>query len=321
MYDVIIVGAGVAGFTAALFAARRGLKVLVIGKDLGGQANYTDLIENYPGLEQIGGLELVKKIRAQAQNYGAEFVISEVSKISAKGGNLPFFVVSAYGSQYKAQGLILAYGKTPRDLGVPGENELKGRGVSYCANCDAPLYKNKTVAVVGVGDIAADAALMLSKYAKKLYILSKTDKFNAHPALSKALFGKANVELVIWSQVQQILGENQVSGMKIQDLKTGKIRELAVEGIFVELGYVINSKIVQNVVELDEQEQIVVNADQSTSVPGMFAAGDATSSLYKQAVISAGEAATAALAAYDYLMRQKGGVGLTSDWTQIKKLK
>lgn len=318
MFDVIIVGGGISAFTAALFASRRGLKTLVIGKDIAGQANYSDTIENYPGIASVAGFELVDTIKNQAEYWGAKFLNAEVSKVRPTEDA---FVINAYNQQYKTQTVILAYGKTPRDLGVPGETELKGKGVSYCANCDAPLYKNKTVAIIGVGDVAADAGLLLSKYAKKVYILSKTDKFNAHPGLTKALFRKKNVELLPYVQVQQIFGDQIISGLQLQDLKTGKSEELMIDGVFVELGYIVNSHLVENIVELDEQEQIIVNHDQSTSVLGIFAAGDATNGLYKQAVISAGEGATAALACYDYLMRRKGGVGLTSDWTQIKKVK
>jgi thioredoxin reductase (NADPH) len=318
MYDLIIIGAGVAGFTSAIFAARRGLKTLVIGKDIAGQANYTDLIENFPSQDSIGGFELVSKIRAQAEKFGAEFLEAEVSKLKALDDS---FVITAYDLQYKAQSIILAYGKNPQDLAVPGENELKGKGVSYCVNCDAPLYKNKIVAVAGIGDIAADAGLMLSKYAKKVYILSKTDKFTAHPALHKSLFRKSNVELVPHIQIQEILGEKLLTGLKLLHLDSGQQSELALDGLFVELGYVVDSHLVQNIVNLDQQQQIIVDENQQTSIPGMFAAGDATHSDYKQAVISAGEGAKAALACYDWLMRKQGGVGLTSDWTQIKRVK
>lgn len=317
MFDVIIIGAGVAGFSASLFAARRGLKVLVIGKDVAGQANYTDQIENYPGLEAVGGFELVNGIRKQAENFGAQFFEAEVSSIKAAAGS---FVVTAYGKQYKAQSLILAFGKTPQDLNVPGENELKGKGVSYCATCDAPLYKNKVVAVVGVGDLATDAAILAAKFAKKVYVLSKTDKFNAHPGLTKVLFKKPNVELIPWVQIEQILGGNHVTGLSLLYSKLDQKKNLAVDGVFVELGYVVHSQIVANVVKLDARGQIIIKPDQSTSTSGIFAAGDCTNRPYKQAVISAGEGSTAALACYDWLMRNQGGEGLTSDWTQIKKI-
>ncbi|OGE88271.1 MAG: hypothetical protein A3J07_00555 [Candidatus Doudnabacteria bacterium RIFCSPLOWO2_02_FULL_49_13] len=318
MNDVIIVGAGVAGWTASLYLARRGLKVLVIGKDVGGQANYTDAIENYPGVEEIGGLELSRQIRKQAEKHGVEFLQGEVGALKA-GPNC--FVTSAYGRQYKSAAVILAYGKTPQDLGIPGEEQFKGRGVSYCATCDAPLFKNKVVAVVGIGDIAADCALLLSKSAKKILVLSKTDKFVAHPQLSKALFKKPNVELVGFAQVQEIYGDQTVKGMKLLNTRTETVSSLAVDGIFVELGYVVNSQMVANIVKLDDRRQVIVNADQQTSVLGIFAAGDCTNRNYKQAVISAGEAATAALACYDWLQQAQGAAGITSDWTQIKRIK
>lgn len=318
MHDLIIIGGGVAGFTAAIFATRRGLKTLVIAKDIAGQANYTDLIENYPGVPEVGGFELVNSIREQAESFGAEFLEAEVTRVKPVDGS---FVVTAYAQQMKARALILAHGKTPRDLGVPGESELKGKGVSYCATCDAPLFKGKTVAVVGIGDIAADAAILLSKYAKRVLVLSKNDRFTAHPSLSKALFKKANVELVPYIQVQAVLGSGQVSGLLLEDLRTGKTYEQPLDGMFVELGYVVDSNLTQNVVKLDEQGQVIVGPGQETSVPGIFAAGDATNRPYKQAAISAGEGAAAALGVYDWLMQQDGRQGLTSDWTQIKKLK
>ncbi|MBX4205305.1 MAG: FAD-dependent oxidoreductase [Candidatus Doudnabacteria bacterium] len=318
MYDVIIVGGGVAAFTAALFTGRRGLKVLVIGKDIGGQANYTDTIENFPGLPAVGGYELVSSIRSQAEKWGSEYLEAEVTRIKSTETG---FVVTAYGSQYKSKTVILAFGKTPRDLGVPGEDELKGRGVSFCATCDAPLYKGKTVAVAGVGDVSLDAILLCSKYSKKVYALSKTDRLQGHPGLVKAISRKTNVELVPFIQIQEVVGTTQLEKLKLHDLATGQQRDLPIHGLFVELGYVVNADFVKDLVQLDDQSQIVVGADQSTNMPGIFAAGDVTNRHYKQAAISAGEAATAALACYDYLARLEGRFGLTSDWTQIKRVK
>jgi thioredoxin reductase (NADPH) len=318
MYDVIIVGGGVAAFTSALFLGRRGLSVLVIGKDVGGQANFTDTIENYPGIVEVGGYELISSIRAQAGKWGIEFMEAEVTKIRKVENG---FVATAYKQQYKSRSIILAFGKSPRDLGVPGEEELKGHGVSYCATCDAPLYKDKVVAVAGIGDVSLDAILLLSKFAKKVYALSKTDKLTGHPGLLKSIQKKKNVELIPFIQIQEIAGNGYVEKLRLLDLKTDKPKDLPIYGLFVELGYVVNAEFVRGLVELDDQSQVVVGADQATSVPGIFAAGDCTNNLYKQATISAGEAATAALACYDYLAKQEGRTGLTSDWTQIKKVK
>jgi thioredoxin reductase (NADPH) len=318
MYDVIIIGGGVAAFTAALFTGRRGLKILVIGKDIGGQANYTDQIENFPGIEQTGGYELVSRIKAQAEKWGTEFLNAEVSRVKAVENG---FVTTAHGQQYKSQTIILAFGKTPMDLGVPGESELKGKGVSYCSNCDVPLFKNKVVTVAGIGNTALDTILFASKYAKKVYALSKSDKLVGHPALVKAVGKKKNVELIPFVQIQTIVGEKKVEKLQLLDLQNGEKKELVTEGIFVELGYIVKSDFIQDLVQLDEQGQILVEADQATSIPGVFACGDATNRIYKQAVISAGEAATAALSCYDYLAGLKGGQGLTSDWTEIKRVK
>lgn len=318
MNDVIIVGGGVAAYSAALFAARRGLKVLILAKDIGGQANFTDLIENYPGVVATGGYDLVQSIKTQAENFGVETVLAEVSKVKKVESG---FVVTAYGHQYKSKSIILAFGKTPRDLNVPGEEDFKGRGVTYCANCDAPLYKGKDVVVAGIGDTNLDAILLLSKFAHKVYALSKTDKLAGHPGLVKAVGKKKNVELMPFVQILEVVGKEHIESLNLLNLQTNQKSILKIDGLFVELGYVVSSGFLLGVVELDSDGQIIIGLDQSTSVPGIFAAGDATNRPYKQAVISAGEGATAALGVFDWLAKQEGNEGLTSDWTQIKKIK
>jgi thioredoxin reductase (NADPH) len=207
------------------------------------------------------------------------------------------------------------------DLNVSGEAEMKGRGVSYCATCDAPLYKGQTVVVAGYGDFGLDAALLAAKFAKKVYTLSKTDKLIGHPGLAKKVLKNRKIELVRFMQIQEIGGDGRVQYIKCHNLKTGEQLKIPCTGLFVELGYVVNSYWLTGFVEMDEQGQIKVGPDQSTSVPGVFAAGDVTDRPYKQAVISAGEAAAAALAANDYIMRERGSTGQSSDWTEIRKVK
>lgn len=318
MHDIIIVGGGMAAYSAALFAGRRGLKVLVLAKDVGGQANSTDVIENYPGVISTGGFELVSKIKSQAEGWGVVTEIAEVQKLKAVPDG---FVLQGFGKQYKTRAVILAFGKTPMDLNVPGEADFKGKGVSYCATCDAPLYKGKTVIVAGYGDFGLEAALLCAKYAKKVYTLSKTDKLIGHPGLVKKVLKHKKIELVPNIQIQEICGKDYLDHIKCHDLKSGQQVKMVAQGLFVEIGYVVNSGWLQDVVELDEQGQVVIGPDQSTSLEGVFAGGDATNRPYKQAVISAGEGAAAALAAHDWLMRQRGSTGLSSDWTEIRKVK
>lgn len=318
MYDIVIVGGGMAAYSAALFAARRGLKILVIAKDIGGQANSTDVIENYPGISTTGGYELVSKIRKQAEEWDVETEINEIQKMKQAPGG---FVLQGSGKQYKTKTVILAFGKTPMDLSVPGEQELKSKGISYCATCDMPLYKGKTVIIAGYGDLGLEAALLGAKFAKKVYTLSKTDKLIGHAALLKKVMNSRKIELVPNIQIEEIVGKSSFEYIKYRNLVTGKAAKLPANGLFVEIGYVVNSAWLQDVVELDDQGQIVVDGNQETSLPGVFAAGDVTNRPYKQAVISAGEGAAAALAAHDAIMRERGVSGTSSDWTQIKKVK
>jgi thioredoxin reductase (NADPH) len=317
MNDILIIGGGVAAYSGALFAARRGLSVLVLAKDIGGQANYTDVIENFPGLKPTGGYQLVTAVKKQAEAWGVKTEFGEAVKLKKVPDG---FVVQSNAKQYKASSVILAFGKTPMDLGVPGEQELKGKGISYCATCDAPLFKGKIVVVAGYGDIGLEAALLAAKFAKKVYTLSKTDKLTGHPALLKKVQKHKKIELVPNIQIQEVAGESRLEYLKCMDLKAGSQVKLKADALLVEIGYVVGSGWLEGVLDLDPDGHIVVGSDQSTSMEGVFAAGDVTDRPYKQAVISAGEGAAAALAANDWLMRQKGSTGLTSDWTQIKKI-
>jgi len=316
IYDTIIVGGGAAGLTAAIYAARRAMKTLVITQDIGGQAATTAEIENYPGCGLVTGPALMDAFKKQCDQFGVEFVFREVLGIEPGVDKQakPLFTVRTNTENYMAHTVILAFGLTHRHLGVPGEKELGGKGVSYCATCDAPLYKNKTVMVVGGGNSAVDAALLLSKLCPKVYLVHRRDDFRAEAVLVEQL-KKDNIELVLNSEIKEIKGQDKVASVVVQQVDKPEInREILVEGVFIEVGFVVNAKLINGLVDLDERQQIKINLDNETSRPGIFAAGDITNISYKQIVISAGGGATAALRAYEYLQKVKGFRGVNIDW-------
>jgi thioredoxin reductase (NADPH) len=303
MYDLIIIGAGPAGLTAAIYAARRALKVLVLGKDIGGQAVYAAQIENYPGFEKISGFELMSKLKQQAEKFGAEFKTAGAEEIlQEKDG---FKIKDKEGNFFDCRTLILGFGAVPRTLGVPGEEKFKGRGISYCATCDAPFYKNKIVAVVGGGNAALDAALLLSKFAKKVYLIHRRDEFRAEEIRVEQAQRAANVEIILNAVIKEVRGDETIYGIMVEDVATLAAREIEVNGIFVEIGHIVESNFVKNLIKLDEHGQIIINQKNETNLSGVFAAGDATVVPYKQIVIAAGEGAKAALSAYSYLQMVK----------------
>ncbi len=312
MHDVIVVGGASAGLVAALYTSRQGLKTLVITKDIGGQALLTDRIENYPGFEHIGGFDLMTKFEAQARLYGAEFAYDEVTQIV--GEEPTCFLVKTYSGEYRACAIILAFGKTPRDLGVPGEQELKGKGVSYCAVCDGPLFKGKTVAVFGAGDPALDAAVYMRDLASKLYVVHRTDRIVGDEETLNTLRKSPHVQFVGNSRVKALKGAGKLEMVVLEDVNTKSERELAADGLFVEMGYVAKTDLVKELVQLNGMKEIVVDKAGETSHLGIFAAGDVTDTLYKQAIISAGQGAVAALSAYNYLQRFRGRPVVKVDW-------
>jgi thioredoxin reductase (NADPH) len=327
-YDVLVVGGASAGLTAAMYASRQGLKTLVITKDIGGQALLTNAIENYPPFEHIGGFELMQKFEQQARNFGAEFAYEEVLSITEhKEGDGGGFIVKTNNkdTEYSGHALILAFGKTPRDLNVKGEKELKGRGVSYCAVCDGPFFKNKKVAIVGAGDPALEAALYLKELASQLYIIHRTDKpVGSEESIDLLLQNKGNnnnndkkFSFISNSIVNAINGNSKVESLTLYDSKTKSESKLDVDGIFVEMGYVARTDIVKDLVKLNGSKEIIIDKYCSTSTKGIFAAGDVTDVPYKQAIISAGQGAIAALSAYNYLQRLKGKPAIRTDWKSV----
>lgn len=311
IYDIIIIGAGPSGLTAAIYAGRRALKTLVISKDLGGQIAKAPEVKNYPGFDSISGVELVQKMQEQAESNNAEIVFEDVSSVEKQGKN---FAVKTANGKYEGKTLILAYGKTPRGLDVKGEEKYSGKGVSYCATCDMPVFKNKVVAVVGGGNSALDAALYGSKIAKKIYLIHRRNEFRAdETTLAKAKKTK-NIEFVLNSVVKEIKGDKFVKSVVVEDVNSKQTKEIPLAGVFVEAGYEVKTGIVEHLVKLDQYKQIIISNNCETSHPGIFAAGDITNTPVKQAVVSAGEGAKAALAAYNYLQGNKTAA-ITTDWS------
>lgn len=307
MYDVIIIGGGPAGLSAAIYAGRRALNTLVITRDIGGQIAKTPDIENYPGLDKVSGVFLATKFKEQAEKFGAKIVFEETVKVEKTSDDN--FLVHTLRNKYSAKTVILSSGKKPRELGVPGENEFKGRGVSYCATCDAPFFKDKTLMVVGGGNSAIEAAILGAKFAKKVYLIHRRDSFRGEEILVKNLEEHKNIEILYNSEVEEVKGDKTVKSAVLNNY-----REIETDGIIVEIGFVVDHSLVKELVKVDEKNQVIVNNIQETSVPGIFAAGDLTETPYKQVIISAAEGVKASLSAYDYLQRKQGKKGIMGDW-------
>ena len=300
MYDLIIVGGGPAGLTAAVYAARKRINTLLITNDIGGQVNWTMGIENYMGYQFIEGAELIAKFEAQVNQFPIDRKIgqkvTEITKIDNG-----FEIITESG---KSQGktVLLATGKRPRHLNVPGETELIGRGVTYCAICDGPIFAGQKVAVVGGGNSALEATLDMVKIAEYVNLVSITP-LTADPVLIEKLSGAKNLAVFLEHKPEEISGERLVENIVIKDLRTGEHKQLDVNGVFIEIGLVPNSDMVKDLVRLNQYGEVPVNCSCETEIPGLFAAGDVTTVPEKQIVIAAGEGAKAALRAHRYLQR------------------
>jgi alkyl hydroperoxide reductase subunit F len=301
VYDLIIIGGGPAGLTAAVYAARKKLNTLLLSKDIGGQVNWTLGVENYMGYQFIEGTELVRKFEEQVKQFPIEVKVGRpVTKLSSR--NSGFEVVVDDGKTYQAKAVIIASGKHPRPLNVPGEEKLKGKGVTYCAICDGPLFSGMKVAVVGGGNSALEAADDMIKIAEQVYLVSLTQLTGDQVLVDKVKQAK-NLTVFLEYEVMEILGDKFVDGMRIRDLKSKVEKKLDVAGIFIEIGLIPNSDFARDIAPLNRLGEIEVDCSSETGVMGLFAAGDVTNVPEKQIVVAAGEGAKAALQAHRYLQR------------------
>jgi len=301
MYDLMIIGAGPAGMTAAVYAARKKLNTILLSKDVGGQVNWTMGVENYMGYQFVEGAELMKKFEEQVKKFPIEVKTSQtVNSLSKVGGG--FKAVVADGKKYQAKAVIVASGKRPRPLNVPGEEKLKGRGVTYCAICDGPLFADMKVAVIGGGNSALESADDMIKVADHVYLVSLT-QLTGDQILIEKVKGAKNLTTFLEYEVSEIMGEKMVEGIRIRDLKSKQEKKLEVAGVFIEIGLIPNSDFAKEIARLNNLGEIEVNCNNETGVAGFFAAGDVTNVPEKQIVIAAGEGAKAALQAHRYLQR------------------
>lgn len=297
MYDLIIIGAGPAGITAAIYASRKRINLLVITKDLGGQTALSGDIENYTGYQYITGFELAQKFLEHMNKFSIEVKEAEEARKIEKTTN--GFKVATDTATYEAKTLILASGARPRTLNIPGEAEYKNRGVTYCATCDAPLFQGKDVAVVGGGNSALDATLQLTKIANRIYLITKYDSYRGETVLLEKVKASDKVTILYNTETLEIQGNRTVEAIKVERDKEQETIE--VQGVFIEIGYMPNSEFLHGFINLNECGEAIIDSHNRTNIPGVFAAGDVTNVPAKQIIIAAGEGCKASLSAFEYL--------------------
>jgi thioredoxin reductase (NADPH) len=302
---VVVIGSGPAGLTAALYAARANLEPLVVrGLQPGGLIATTSEVENYPGfVEGVGGYDLADNMEKQAARFGTQFKDALIEKIDVSAR--PFTLTTDGGETITADTLIVSTGASPRKLGVPGEEKLANRGVSYCATCDGFFFRNKRVVVVGGGNSALDEGLFLTRYVSELVIVHRRDTLRADPVLQERAFSNPKVRFVWDSTVSEILGDQGVTGVRIQNLKTGEETQIETDGVFPYIGHIPNTWLFKGTLELDENGYIVTDGRTRTNIPGLFAAGDVVDHVYRQAITAAGDGCKAAMEATWFLAEQE----------------
>jgi thioredoxin-disulfide reductase len=318
-YDLIIIGAGPAGATAGIYASRQKLKTLIITKEIGGQIGRKAVdIENYPGFDKISGPDLIRLFQEQLEKNQVEIILDEVLNIK-KQENI-FELSTSQGQKFESKAVIITTGADPRPLEVPGEKEFIGKGVSYCALCDGPIFRNKTVAVVGGGNAGFESAMFLSNYVSKIYILEFAPQVKADQRNQDLILKSGKAEVITNAKVLEIKGDKFVNSLTYQDLSNASSsrggsdndrrsnlndeKTLEVQGVFVEVGYSPATAFVKDLVDFSEHDEIIAEPETfATKTPGLFAAGDCNKGKYKQIVMAAGEGAKAALAAYEYIQK------------------
>jgi len=303
--ELIIIGGGPAGYTAALYAARANLEPLVIeGFQWGGQLMITSDVENYPGYpEGVLGPEMMKDFRRQAERFGAEFISDDVTRVDFS--ERPFRVYVGE-EEYRADAVVVATGANARQLGIDSERTLQGRGVSYCAVCDAAFFREKEIVVVGGGDSAMEEATFLTKFADRVTIVHRRDEFRASPIMLDRARANDKIEWVTNAVVEKVLGDNVVTGVRIRDLSTDELTDLPADGLFVAIGHDPSTELFVGQLDMDEQGYVLTHDGTATNVEGVFAAGDVVDHIYRQAITAAGMGTMAALDAERWLTARQG---------------
>ncbi len=298
--NLMIIGSGPAGLTAAIYAARANLNPLLIsGNEFGGQIAITNEVENYPGFDSILGPDLTEKMRAQAEKFGTRFELNEVTEVDFSKGS-PFYL-KTYSEEYQAKSVIVASGASARRLGIPGEENFIGRGVSYCATCDGFFFRNKDVLVIGGGDSALQEGLFLTKYANQVRIVHRRDRLRAGDILKRRADTNEKIKYVLDTALEEIKGNGVVQGVIAKNVKTGATETWKTDGVFVFIGHFPNTKLFEGQLAMDGQKFLITDKLMQTSVSGVFAAGEVQDPVFKQAVSSAGQGCQAAISAERWL--------------------
>ena len=303
-YDIAIIGAGPAGLSAAIYAARGGLKTVIFEKGLvGGQIVLTTEVENYPGFEEVlSGFDLMDKMQKQAERFDAEFRSETIKAIALEGCCK---IIETEEGTYRAKSVIIATGAHPRKLNVPGEAKFTGRGVSYCATCDGALYRDKIVAVIGGGDSAIEEAMFLTRFAKKVYVIHRRDELRAVKIIQERAFKNKKIEFIWDSVIKEINGDKAVESLTVYNKKTDQESDLKVDGAFIYVGIIPNNELIESRITLDDQGFIITDETMHTNVPGIYAAGDIIHKVLRQVVTAAADGAIAAFSAEKWIQENE----------------